>query len=78
MIWLLLPVYYWPIIMIGPGGLLLCGLQNIKWLNLDVRNIRTYWALLGNGGALSYRWFTYVTQISHEYLHHWILLASLI
>jgi hypothetical protein len=62
---------------VGPDGFLLAGLQKSKYLNLDVRNIRTYWAPLGNGDALSYRWFTYVTKTSREYLHHWILLASL-
>jgi hypothetical protein len=49
MIWQLLPVSDWPIIMIGPRGLLLVvrthfqsygwGLLKSKWLNLDVRNI---------------------------------------
>jgi hypothetical protein len=53
MIWILLSVYDWPIIMIDPSGLLLIishlfairvsvfwvGLQKIKSLNLDVKNI---------------------------------------
>jgi hypothetical protein len=52
MIWLLLPVSYWPLIMIGQSGLVLVsglfavpvlvlwvGLGKSKQLNLDVRNI---------------------------------------